>query len=287
MSQSISLGERAGWFRALHETPPAGAGPRLLVLPNVWDVASARIVEATGFPAVATTSAGIAFSLGYRDGEQISRREMLAVVARIARAVSVPVSADVEAGYGRRPEVMVRLAESLFRAGAVGVNLEDGGKGPRRGLVDLSLQAEKIRALDEAARKLGLPLFINARTDAYLLPAGSGQTRFDETLRRARAYHEAGAGCIFPIGLRDLDAIRRLVAELSCPVNILAGPGAPSLAELGEAGVRRVSFGSGPMGAAMAAVGRIARELREQAGYEALRGAMTHQELTELFPARR
>jgi 2-methylisocitrate lyase-like PEP mutase family enzyme len=287
MSQTISLGEKAACFRALHEGPPTGAGPRLLVLPNAWDVASARVVEAAGFPAIATTSAGIAFSFGYRDGEQISRREMLAVVARIARAVSVPVSADMEAGYGRRPEAMARLAEGLLFAGVVGVNLEDGRKGWARGLVDLSLQAEKIRAVGEAASKLGLPLFINARTDAYLVPAGTEQTRFDETMRRARAYREAGAGCIFPIGLRDLGAIRRLVAELACPVNILAGPGAPSLAELEQAGVRRASFGSGPMGAAMAAVRRIAGELREQAGYEGLRGAMSHEELTQLFPAKR
>jgi 2-methylisocitrate lyase-like PEP mutase family enzyme len=272
------LAEKAARFRALHKAPSP------LVLPNAWDVASARIVEAAGFPAIATTSAGIAFSLGYRDGEQITRDEMLLVVARIARAVSVPVSADMEAGYGNRPEDMARLAVGLVRAGAVGLNLEDSVRSPVRGLADLSLQTRKIRALRESAAKAGVPLFINARVDTYLISYGDPEARFAETVRRARAYREAGADCIYPIDLRDLSTIRRLVSELAYPINILAGPGAPSLAELERAGVRRASFGSGPMGAAMAVVCRIARELRERGGYEALRDAMTHNELTQLFP---
>jgi 2-methylisocitrate lyase-like PEP mutase family enzyme len=235
------------------------------VLPNAWDAASARIVEAAGFPAIATTSAGIAFSLGDRDGEQISREEILSVVARIARAISLPVSADMEAGYGDRPEDMARLAEALVRAGAVGLNLEDGMRAPARRLADLSLQTEKIRALRESAAKAGVPLFINARVDTYLISAGRPEARFVETVRRGRAYREAGADSIFPIGLRDLGSIRRLIGELACPVNILAGLaapnrqaglGAPSLAELEQAGVRRVSFGSGPMGAAQAGAAR-------------------------------
>jgi len=287
MSQTNALAEKAARFRALHRGPVSSGDSRLLVLPNAWDAASARVIEAAGFPAIATTSAGVAFSLGYRDGQQISRAEMLHVVERIARSVSVPVTADLEAGYGDRPEDMMRLAEELRSAGAVGLNLEDGVKGVSGALADLSLQVEKLRALAEAASKTGVPLFINARTDSYLHPSGSGHERFAETVRRGRAYLEAGAGCIYPIGLRDLGTIRRLVAELACPVNILAGPDAPSLAELEQAGVRRASYGSGLMGAAMAAVRRLAREIREQGTCESMRGLMTHAELTGLFPAKR
>ena len=145
-------------FRALH------GGPRTLLLPNVWDVASARVIQQAGLPALATTSAGVAFSVGYPDGEKIQRDEMLKMVARIASAVTVPVTADVEAGYGPKPEDAALTAEGVIEAGAVGMNLEDGTENPDHPLADLSLQLEKIAALREKAKRLGVPLVLNART---------------------------------------------------------------------------------------------------------------------------
>jgi predicted thioesterase len=155
--------QKAEGLRALHR------GPRILVLPNAWDVASARLLEEAGFGAIATTSAGIAFTLGYPDGQRISREEMLAVVGRIAAAVKVPVTADVEAGYGDRPEDAARTARDVIEAGAVGMNLEDGTDDPQHPLSDLALQVERLAAVQEAARSAGVPVVLNARTDVYLL----------------------------------------------------------------------------------------------------------------------
>jgi 2-methylisocitrate lyase-like PEP mutase family enzyme len=218
----------AGLFRGLH-----GSG-RILVLPNVWDVASARVIEDAGFPVVATSSAGVAFTLGYPDGQRISRGEMLAVVGRIAAAVKVPVTADVEAGYGDRPEDVARTAQEVIEAGAVGMNLEDGTEDPKHPLLDLALQVERVKAVYEAARAAGVSIVLNARTDVYLLQVGAPESRYDEALRRLAAFRDAGADCVFVPGMRDEVAIRRLIADLKCPVNILAGPGVPSGRELAK-----------------------------------------------------
>ena len=148
----------ADCFRQLHH------GPNILVLANCWDVASARVLEAEGVPAIATSSAGVAFSLGYPDGQRISRDEMLAVVARVAKAVKVPVTADVESGYGPHPQDAARTAQAVIEAGAVGMNLEDSRDESDTALADLSLAVEKIRAVREAGSKAGVPLVINART---------------------------------------------------------------------------------------------------------------------------
>ncbi|HXZ42001.1 MAG TPA: isocitrate lyase/phosphoenolpyruvate mutase family protein, partial [Terriglobales bacterium] len=230
---------KAEAFRAMHR------GPRTLLLPNVWDVASARIIEEIGFGAIATTSAGIAFSLGYPDGQKIPREEMLARVGRIVRAVKVPVTADVEAGYGDRPEDAARTAAGVIEAGAVGMNLEDGTGDPEYPLVDLSLQLEKIRAIRETALKTSVLLVLNARTDVYLDQVGAPETRYAETIKRAIAFRDAGADCVFVPGLRDSATISQLVQDVECPVNILAGPGSPSVPELEKLGVARVSLGSG------------------------------------------
>src|SRR5262249_52475058 len=157
-------------------------------LPNAWDVASARIFEESGATAIATTSAGVAFTLGYPDGEKISRQEMLSVVARIAARVKVPVTADVEAGYGNRPEDAAQTAAELIRAGAVGCNLEDATHDNARVLVELPLQLEKIRAMKEGSPKHAIPLVLNARTDVYLAQIGTPETRYEETVRRLGAY---------------------------------------------------------------------------------------------------
>ena len=253
------------------------------MLANIWDVASARIVEEAGFPALATTSAGIAFSLGYPDGQKISREEMLARVARIARSVRVPVTADIEAAYGDRPEDAAETARLVIEAGAVGMNLEDWTGNPEHPLVSLNLQLEKIRAIREAALQSSVLLVLNARTDVYLAEVGAPELRYSETLRRLLAYRDAGADCVFVPGLRDADTIRRLVQELKCPVNILAGPGAPSIPELKQMGVARVSLGSSPMRATLGLLQRIAEEIKTAGTYNNLEDAPAHAEVNRLM----
>ena len=269
--------EKAEAFLAMH------SGGEVLLLPNVWDVASARVIEEAGFPALATTSAGVAFALGYPDGEKISRAEMLAAVARIARAVKAPVTADVEAGYGNRPEDAALTARAVIEAGAVGMNFEDASGDSRRPLVDLSLQLERIHAIRQAAHKLGVPLVLNARTDVYLLQVGEPATRYDETVRRLRAYCDAGAGCVFAPGVRDAATIARLVSDLHCPLNILAGPGSPSVPELRQLGVARISLGSGPMRAGLGLLRRVANEVKSSGTYGSMEGAPTHSEVNKLM----
>jgi 2-methylisocitrate lyase-like PEP mutase family enzyme len=266
---------KANLFRDLHR------GPKILVLPNAWDVASARILENAGVAAIATTSAGVAFTLGYPDGQKISREEMLAVVGRIAAKVKVPVTADIEAGYGNRPEDAALTARAVIEAGAVGLNLEDGADDGQ--LVDLSLQLEKITAVRESSRKMGVPLVLNARTDVYLRGAGKPEARFGETVKRLIAFQEAGADCLFAPGVRELEVISRLVHELQHPVNILAGPGSPSIPELQKIGVARVSLGSSTMRATLGLVQRIANELQTTGTYKALEGAPSHAEVNKLL----
>lgn len=268
---------KAEALRAMH------AGPEALLLANAWDVASARLVEQAGFPAVATTSAGIAFSLGYPDGQKISPEEMLAVVARIAAAVEVPVTADVEAGYGNSPEDAARTARAVIEAGAVGMNLEDATGDAAHPLFDLSLQIEKIHAVRAASAQVKVPVVLNARTDVYLAEVGEPAGRYDETLRRLRAFRTAGADCVFVPGLKDAAVIGRLVADLKCPVNVLAGPGSPSVAELRKLGVARISLGSGPMRAALGRFRRTMEELKTQGTYTSLDDAVPYAELNRIL----
>jgi 2-methylisocitrate lyase-like PEP mutase family enzyme len=258
-------------------------GPKILLLPNAWDVASARVIEETGFGAIASTSAGIAFSLGYPDGQRISRAEMLAVVRRITSAVKVPVTADVEAGYGDRPADAARTTQDVIEAGAVGMNLEDATGDPAHPLFDLQLQVERVKAVREGAREAGVPIVLNARTDTYLLQAGAPAGRYDETLRRLAAFRDAGADCVFVPGLRDPKTIKRLVAELKCPVNILAGPGSPSVPELEKLGVARVSLGSAPMRATLGLLRKMAEELKSAGTYRSLEGAPSHADVNRLM----
>jgi 2-methylisocitrate lyase-like PEP mutase family enzyme len=268
---------KAAAFRVLH------AGRDILLLPNVWDVASARLIEDSGFKAAATSSAGIAFSLGYPDGQRISREQMLAVIARIAKAVRVPVTADVEAGYGKTPEDAGRTARAVVEAGAVGMNLEDAVADSPSVLVELPLQLEKIRAVREMASRLRIPLVLNARTDMYLLQIGDPAERYDETVRRLSAFREAGADCVFAPGLRDAPTIGRLVADLKCPINILAGPGSPSVPELSKLGVARVSLGSATMRATVGCLRRIAQELKATGTYSNLEDAPSHAEMNRMM----
>jgi len=198
------------------------------------------------------------------------------VVARIAAAVKTPVTADVEAGYGDRPEDAARTARGVIDAGAVGMNLEDGTDDEQHPLVDLPLQFEKVAAVQEAAQATGVPIVLNARTDVYLLQVGPPEKRYDMALRRLAAFRDAGADCVFVPGLRDADAVGRLVTDLQCPVNILAGPGFPSVPELEKLGVARVSLGSGPMRTTLGLLRRMAEELRTTGTYRTMEGAPSH-----------
>lgn len=217
----------------------------LLVLANVWDVASARLVAGLGHPALATASAAITASLGHPDDDTIPPDEMFAAVRRITAAVEVPVTADVEAGYRLEP---VDLVGRLLGAGAVGMNLEDTDHHGDVEFVDAEAQARRLKAVKDAAGKAAVDLVLNARVDTPDL---------EDALRRARLYVEAGADCVYPINLAEPGDIRSFVAELGAPVNVLVRPGSPTLAELQSWGVARVSLGPGLQRVALAAAERF------------------------------
>jgi 2-methylisocitrate lyase-like PEP mutase family enzyme len=270
--------ELARQFLALHD------GRKTLVLPNAWDVASARIFEEAGFPAVGTSSAGVAFALGYPDGQKISRGEMLAVVHRIAEAVRIPVTADVEAGYGAKPEDVASTVREVVSAGAVGMNLEDTIDDRPDLLADVSLQKEKIRAVVEASVRAGVPLVLNARTDIFLAGIGPPETRLARTIERLNAYRDAGAQSLFAPGVKDEETIAQLVSGVCGPLNVLATAGTPPVAELEKLGVARVSVGSGPMRATLGLIARIARQIREEGSFSLMTdGAMTYADANRLF----
>ena len=236
---TADLQSRCDLLRSLHRPGEP------LLLPNAWDVPTARAVVAAGFPVVATTSWGVAEALGYEDHEGAPAEEMFAAAARIARGVDVPVTVDAEAGYGMAPD---ELVVALRSAGAAGCNLEDTDHATGS-LRDPDQHAQWLRAVREAASEDGYPLVINARVDVFLGPfvAGAGPGTQDElvpdALRRANAYLEAGVDCVYPIALWEADALRRFVSEVSGAVNVLRVPQGPSLAELAELGVARVSWG--------------------------------------------
>jgi len=277
---SPAQAEKAKLFLALHQ------GPRILVLPNAWDVASACIFEDAGFPAIATTSSGIANSLGYPDGQIIRRDEMLEVVARIVRAVSVPVTADMEAGYGKTPEDMAATARGVIEAGAVGLNLEDAtGEGSGK-LFEIAAQKEKIRSMIEAGKKEGVELVLNARTDIYLEEIGEPSTRAERAIERLNAYREAGAASLFAPGVQDAATIERLVRGVRGPLNILGRAGTPPVRELERLGVARVSVGGGPMRVTMTVVSRIAKHLRDDGDFAVFAEVMPFVEANRLMPKR-
>src|SRR5216110_1786644 len=273
--------QKAEQFRKLHH------GPRLLFLPNAWDVVSARILEECGHPAIATSSAAVAFSLGYPDGQRISRDEMLEVAGRIARAVEIPVTADLEAGYGTTVKDMGETVKAAIAAGVIGMNLEDITGDDESSFVDLPLQVEKIRAICETAKSLGVSFVLNARTDIYLMPIGPESTRFERTAERLRAYRDAGATCLFAPGLYHRETIAKLVKAVEAPINILANPACPPIAELENIGVARVTAGSGIMRDALGLVRRIGKDMLESRSCEMMFvGAIPHAELNRLMQRR-
>lgn len=274
---------RAERFHQLH----AAAEPLALV--NAWDAASARIVENAGAQAIATTSAGMAWALGYPDGERMPVEELLAACRRICQVVTIPVSVDIERGFGLDAKDTGGLVGALIQLGVVGINIEDGTLPGTRQLAPSDTLVERIACARAVADHHGLPLFINARIDAYLAEDVPVEARFEETQRRALAYVDAGADGIFVPGLSDPREIVRLAQRLTVPLNVYAGyPGAPTAADLRELGVRRISLGCGPMQSVMAHLARIATEAHADGRYDAMGASMlTVSEANGLFNSRR
>ncbi|RAS60830.1 2-methylisocitrate lyase-like PEP mutase family enzyme [Lentzea atacamensis] len=261
--------DRTQLFHALHQPGP-------LTLPNAWDVASALIVEAAGAKAVATTSAGVAWSLGAPDGDALSRDLAIDLVARIAKAVRVPVTADIESGFGKNADEVGETVRAVSEAGASGVNIEDGHGGSVR---DAQEQKERLAAAREAAPEL----YINARIDVYLRGVGDPADRLQVTLDRARTYLEAGASGIFVPGVTDLGIVRELANGIDAPLNVLAGPGAPAVGELAGAGAARISVGTALPEIAYAAARKVALEVLTKGTYSSAEGGIEYGELNALF----
>jgi len=270
--------EKAIQFRGFHQGLP------LLVLPNVWDAASARIIEQAGFRAIATTSSGVAAALGYSDGQHMSREMMIDAIARIVRVVKCPVTADIEAGYGNSIEEVLQTVKAVITTGAVGINIEDSPKQHAKALVDIAYQVELIKALRELATTMDVPFVINARVDVFLLAIGEPESRFEHAVQRANAYLQAGADCIYPIGKLDQTLIANLIKAINGPINIMGGPPGPPLPELAQLGVARVSLAGSLMRSILGHLRAIAQELHKSGTYTNMEAeALSGREFRLLF----
>jgi 2-methylisocitrate lyase-like PEP mutase family enzyme len=305
LTNKMTQAQKASRLLELHH------GHHPLVLINAWDAASAAMVEHCGLPAVATSSAALANALGFADGQHLPWAQMLETVAGICRAVKVPVTADIESGFAADTKALETSITQIIQAGAVGVNLEDvmpesaglrnvdpksadlkkNDSNIRHGspLFALAEQVARIQAARRAAQAAGIHLVINARTDAYWQAGAEPAEALRQTLERGKAYLQAGADCIFVPGLRNHEHIRTViehwsVGEREAPINILAGPGVPSIPELAKLGVKRVSYGSGPHRAAMGLLRRMADEAKTSGTYKALtEGAVPYEEINGLM----
>lgn len=254
------------------------------VLPNAWDASSARIFQKSGFKAIGTTSAGMAISLGYSDGENLPFEKLIEALKTIVNSVDVPVSADIESGYGTSIEEVVENVRQIILTGVVGINLEDGTGNPEDPIFDVSFQAEKITAIKKLSRSLHMPLFINARTDLYWLNIGDSVHRLQSAINRAKAYQNAGADCIFIPGVKNIDTIEKLRQEISCPINMLAGSDTPSLNRLSEIGIERVSSGSAPFRATITLLRKISEDIINLGNFQLMiDDVITYNDVVELI----
>jgi len=276
----IATREKAQGFLDLHH------GPNILVLPNAWDVASAVLLSRQGFPAIATTSAGIGFSHGYVDGESIPRAEVMEEMRRMIAHVDIPITADLEAGYGRDPAIVAETVRQAIGVGVVGCNLEDSSKGDAkdkgRPLFDVDFAVERCRAAREAADSCGIPFVLNARVDCFL-HYGKGPEVVAAAIQRGNAYVEAGATCVFIPRVTSAAEIRLLVKEIGAPLNVLAAPGIPTVQELADLGVARLTLGSSLARVGYAEAIRVARELRSSGVFALPPGTISNPELTHLL----
>jgi len=253
------------------------------VLPNAWDAASAALIASAGAAAVATTSSGVSWSLGVPDGEHLGRNDMVAAIARIVRAVDLPVSADVEGGYGPDPSDVAATIEAVIEAGAVGANVEDRLRAGGELLWAIDAQCERLAAARAAADRCGGRFILNARTDVFLAAVGAPQDREAMVLERAEHYRRAGADCLFVPGLVDVEVIARLAQRSPLPLNAMLAPGqGPTIAQLREAGVRRISVGQAIASAAYGVV-RIATRQLLAGDDRALRDGVRHPEMQQLM----
>jgi 2-methylisocitrate lyase-like PEP mutase family enzyme len=259
----------------------------IIVLPNAWDAGSAIMMAEAGFRAIATTSAGIAFTMGLPDGQFVSRQAMLDNVAQIAAAVPLPVTADLEAGYGPSAEDVAVTVRGALRAGVVGCNIEDATGDPGKPLLDIELACDRIRAGTEVARQANQPFVLNARTDPYLVRRGADAENFAEAVQRANAYREAGAQCLFVPGPMDAATITRLVREIDGPLNVLGARGgsasALSVADLERLGVKRVSIGGSLSAAVLAFVKQTMQVLRTSGTFDYAPAAMSNASINALM----
>jgi 2-methylisocitrate lyase-like PEP mutase family enzyme len=264
----------ADTIRALHQHAP-------LLLPNAWDAASAVVIEAAGASAIATTSAGISWACGTADGERIARDRMLQTLSEIIASVSVPVTADIESGYGTSPDAVGLTVHALIEVGVGGINIEDSS-GTDGALRVASTQAARIATARAAADRADVALWINARTDTFLVDGGNSNDRLDETMARAALYANAGADSLFVPGVVELEVIRTL-ASGPLPINVMAGPGAPDVGSLTRAGATRISVGSAIAQAAYGLAARAAAELLTAGSYESMNGALDYAQLNNML----
>jgi 2-methylisocitrate lyase-like PEP mutase family enzyme len=260
--------------------------PEILIMPGAYDVLSARLFEQMGFKAIQGTSGGIAAALGYPDGEVMSRDVFIELSGTFAAAVSVPFNADAERGYG--DEAGVRdTVRALVARGVAGMNLEDGAAKGRGGLVELSQQLRKIAAVMQTKRDLGSEFFLNARVDAFHVITDDTKQALDEAIRRGNAYAEAGGDCIFYLNLHSSETIKRVAKEVRAPISILAGLQSPSVKELQDLGVARVSYGSGFMKAAITGAKRLAQEIQQNGTVTALKDGVQTPEIAALIAGKK
>ena len=278
----VDRAAQAGRFRELHQ------GPGVLILPNAWDAMSARVFANAGFGALATSSASVAWSFGRADGENLSRSEMVSAIARVvAAAGDLPVTADIESGYGSTSAELGETIRQVLAAGAVGVNLEDGTRDAAEPLRPIADHCARLRAARAVAEEAGIPLFINGRTDVYLRGVGDPEDRFERTVERAYAMLEAGADGVFVPSVNDIETIARLAAAIPAPLNVMVVHGMPPVADLARAGLRRLSTGGRPGAAVLGVLARIAAELRDQGTYDQiLDNALPGAEIQRLFDER-
>ena len=268
--------EKAAAFRALHERPGA------FIIPNPWDAGTARLLASLGFEALATTSQGLANSLGRPDGAGlVSRREVLESCRTIAGATDLPVNADLENGYAHEPHAAAEMIRLAADAGVVGASIEDATGDPANPIYDFPLAVERVHAAIEVARSLPIPFMLTARAENFL----HGRPDLDDTIRRLAAFEKAGAGVLYAPGLRDLATIRTVVASVKKPVNVVVSAIDPAITagELAEAGVKRISVGGALSRLALAAFLGGAREMTERGGFTWLRDAVPSRELEAVF----
>ncbi len=268
---------KAQAFRKLHDRS------NLLLLPNAWDAGSAALFARHGFAAIATTSGGMAWSLGYQDGQQAPLAEVLAATARIIRVTDLPVTVDLESGYGQTLAAVAVAVRGAITAGAVGINLEDSFPG-HGSLRAIDVSAARIHAARTAAADAGVPIVINARIDIWMQPdIADPAAGLDEAIHRARAYLAAGADVVFPIGLAERDVLATLVQSIDAPINVAAVPGVPSLQELARIGVARVSTATRFATLALGAVDHAVARLLRDRNIDCLASGFTYGDAQRLF----